>query len=170
MRWISSTGGPLILMDQRFTNDWHGIDVPETNSSTNMSQTDYERACGVDDYIGQISVGNGSAVVLGDEPMQATWMAGNTSGGTIARWRYARDQQSAERAVGHVPDSVFEATDVSFNTQGDLILFDSAINGQSLRPEEALLIRIPGGTYVIETADYSLDEDTALVLHRLKPV
>ena len=47
MSWVSSEGGPLILIGKSDLSNWEGIDG-----------FDYDRACPVEDYVGVIEVGN----------------------------------------------------------------------------------------------------------------
>jgi hypothetical protein len=50
---------------------------------------------------------------------------------------------------------------------GQLVLFDSSLPGMAI--DAFLTIKIPGGSYVIETLHYSPTEELSLILHRLVP-
>ena len=69
-RWVTSLGGPLILIPQSACHLWNGAppDYPDDEEG------DYGRACAVDDYIGLIDVGHAQALVLGDYPAQTTFL------------------------------------------------------------------------------------------------
>ena len=68
-RWVTSLGGPLILIPQSACHLWNGAppDYPD-------EEGDYGRACAVDDYIGLIDVGHTQALVLGDYPARTTFL------------------------------------------------------------------------------------------------
>jgi hypothetical protein len=73
----------------------------ETIWETVRMNTDYGRACGVDDYLGVLKVGPGECLVLADEPMQTTIFPTNADA-LIVRWMYA--ESGAEKVSGTVND------------------------------------------------------------------
>ena len=81
-KWIDSDGGPLILMEARLAPHWTGVDGK-----------DYDRACEVNDYLCVLTVGDGQALVFGEEPMSTAWLA-NRNGGTFVRWSYGESQSA----------------------------------------------------------------------------
>jgi hypothetical protein len=169
MRWISSEGGPLLLLPKRALTSWNGyISCGDSPAHSPRGRSDYERACEVNSYTGIIPVQMEEALVLG-EPMQTTWLsvAGNVSG-MLVQWLYADDEPSAIRHAQTVPDNLFISTGLVFrNPDPELYLFDSAIPGKSLGKGEGLLVELKPGHYHIETATYKPDESTGLVIHRL---
>jgi hypothetical protein len=61
--WVTSAGGPLILIPESACHLWGG--APRTYPD---EEGDYGRACDVDGYVGLIDVGAAQALVLGDMP------------------------------------------------------------------------------------------------------
>ena len=86
LKWLESTGGPLLLIEKVFLPYWDGYAPTETGV------TDYERACKVGDYLGRIEVGPGYGVVLGEEPFSTTWWQPDENrNGLLVRWVYANN-------------------------------------------------------------------------------
>ncbi len=75
MKWISSEGGPLVLMNLKSLHLWKGID-----------SDDYGWACSENDYINVLDVSNSSALVLGDESNQTAIYISDRLGVIIVRW------------------------------------------------------------------------------------
>jgi hypothetical protein len=67
--WVTSAGGPLILIPQSVCHQWGG--APRTYPD---DEGDYGRACGVDGYLGLIDVGAAQALVLGDMPARTMFI------------------------------------------------------------------------------------------------
>ncbi len=166
MKWINSTGGPLLLLPAQVLQQWNGW-KPILGSET----TDYDRACEVAlaDYVDVLSVGGKDGLVLGDEPMQTTWLPlEEGAGGLFVRWMYADDESLAIQHLKSIPDEIFELTSLQFHVrQQKLLLFDSAAPGSEVQAEETLEIDLIPGTYSIETATFKPDNSTAFILHRL---
>jgi hypothetical protein len=142
---------------------------------TDESGSDYDRACGIDGYLGTLDLGPGRALVLGDEPMQTAFIPRPT-GGVLVRWMYAENEDSIRRAVEVVPESLWEATPhrMGIGPEG-ILVFDSAYPGDALPTPSgdgaitnSIHIEIPAGTYRVDTADYEPDDSTRLILHRLR--
>lgn len=175
LRWVYSEGGPLLLLDERSLDSWGGvvdrIEGPrrEKSYSPGGEPTDYDRACAVSGYLGRIPVGAGEAMVLGDMPMQTTWVSwSSVGGGMLARWMFAESDADFLRWLQLIPEAIFRP-EFQFSVEGSpLVLFDSAFAGRNVkqRPEEYLSIELEPGTYEIETAVYQPDARTSMVVHR----
>jgi len=155
MEWLSSEGGPLIIVGQNELINWQGVD-----------NSDYDRACSVEDYLGLIPVGNSQALVLGDEPCQTALFTINSKDLTLVRWIYGEDELTVEKHLRQVPEELFNSPleQVEYRVQDDeFILFDSVLNGEVA---SGLKISLPPDMYVITTVQYEPDEDTSLILHR----
>ena len=71
MKWIKSGGGPLIVLEQSLARHWRGVEGNSAiGDARNAFANDYARACAISDYVGEVEVGSGSALILGDEPLQ----------------------------------------------------------------------------------------------------
>jgi hypothetical protein len=153
---------------------------PDTGDLWTIWQTlrrdsDYGRACGVDDYLGVLECGPGQCLVLGDEPMQTAFLP-TKEGWLIVRWVHAECEEDMVKVVQFVPEDVWEATPHRIHVgSGGLLLSDSAFPGDDLPTTSIegtvpwLVVPVPEGTYEIDTADYQPDDLTHLILHRLRP-
>jgi len=166
-QWIYSGGGPLILLDQLWLNEWQGHDLDQYERG---QETDYDRACNIEGYLGLLPVGAEYGLVLNDEPMSTTWWLTETTGNImLVRWVYAENAVAVTGAMKEPIAVTWIATGIVFTaTAGQVILFDSAYAGEKI--EESLPIPLTAGSYMVETAEYEPDAKTALVLHRFIPV
>jgi hypothetical protein len=179
INWVCSAGGPLILVPAEIAPHWRGVEgwsPPEDGRDlAGESSSDYARACDIDDYLGMLEVGPGRALILGDEPMQTAFIP-SPEGGIAVRWMYAEDEDGVWRAVGAVPESVWEPTPHRIEVaQEGILVFDSAYPGDALPASSGdgatvpwIRIELSSGTYLVDTADYGPDSSTRLVLHRLQ--
>lgn len=182
LKWVNSGGGPLIVIPVEIAHYWRGCEtgMPLTGDratiwETVRMNTDYGRACGVDDYLGVLNVGPGECLVLADELMQTTILPTNADA-LIVRWIYAESEAEVVRAVRSVPEDVWETTQHRVDVgSGGLLLFDSAYPGDDLPStwEDGmnvpwLKVPVPMGIYEVDTADYQPDDSTRLILHCLR--
>ena len=167
--WVSSNGGPLLLLPVSHLAEWHGTEAAAALvwSEFDDPRSDYERACAVADCTGVISVGSGEGLVLGDDPNDTTWVA-LTRGGILARWVYAEDAERAEAALASIPPHLaWDPAGSLHVTQSPVELFDSAESGAE-PVGERLRIDLAAGTYEIARADHKPDPQTWFQLVRLR--
>jgi hypothetical protein len=162
MFWVSSEGGPLLLLSESCLAEWQGINPRQGGES------DYDRACGVEAYLGLVKVGDSYGIVLDDEPLQTTWLEPfDQRPGMFIRWRYADSETAILRHVQHVPDTVFCLDEVEFIvSEARHFLFDAALPGWAVVSGDSLEILLPVGKYKIQTGVYQPDATTAMILHR----
>lgn len=166
LKWINSAGGPLILMEKNLLIKWNGINELKTNSN---QQTDYERACEVEDYVGLIDLDSEKALVLGDMPMETTWLQADENDGIIVCWNYADSRELVHGILETISfNQNWEDTkiEMTFKTS-EIILFDSAFSHDFFIEEESLKLNLNPGKYIIQTHFYEPDPKTSLVLHRI---
>jgi hypothetical protein len=114
LTWVESEGGPLLLVAEDRVTEWEGIRQPSAGrvveatfrwAEPDAPATDYDRACDVPGHTGLIRVGDGEAIVLGDEAMATTCWDGRGAGPPmLARWAYADDEASIIRALSVISD------------------------------------------------------------------
>lgn len=183
MTWVGTDGGPLIAIPAEIASHWRGgegVNFPPQDldrwwENLDLSGSDYGRACGINDYLGTLEVGPGRALILNDEPMPTAFLP-NAGGGIVVRWMYAEDEGAVRRVVRSIPESIWEPTPHTIVVAREgVLVFDSAYPGDDLPTspgEEAtapwLRLGLPPGPYHVDTADYSPDESTRLILHRLR--
>jgi hypothetical protein len=167
LKWISSEGGPLLLVERSLVSHWQGVSIAQANGTENGFQTDYDRACSIEDYVGLIAVGTGEALVLGDEPMQTSWLTLSDRNGILIRWQWAADEESVRNTLNEITEAAWQPTDVLFQSKTDeLLLFDAASPGDEI--ESSLVINLSAGEYSVDTAFWQPNDETSLILHRLR--
>lgn len=178
--WVTSNGGPLILLPENLLSYWEGTDPPNGGRTIEANfrwdptgpATDYDRACDIADYIGLIEVGPGHALILGDMPMPTNWWPlPTTEGGILVRWMFADNDHNVIQAVQNLSIGSFQPAELTFSvTCPTLVLFDSAFPGVDKDCGATLTITLKEGVYGISTLHYTPDQETSLVLHRLSPL
>jgi hypothetical protein len=155
MEWITSEGGPLIIIGRKSLADWQGIESNE-----------YDRACAVDDYAGVINVSTSQALVLGDEPCQTAIYHSKSLGVLIVRWQWAKSESSVQNIVECLTAEDFKKAEEETDYRVDdssLLLFDSVSAGDGVT---GMSLSLPEATYRVATICYAPDDDTSLILHR----
>ncbi|WP_237101776.1 Imm21 family immunity protein [Nonomuraea sp. MG754425] len=163
--WVSTAGGPLIAIPQSGLNRWAGVD---DNDGPVETSGDYGRACAVEGYIGAVTVGARQALVFGDEPAMTTYLPAER---LFLRWVAAYSEAelvaAAKRALAAEPDWD-DDEDLNWEVREAVALFDSAIPGAELEPDDRLIIDLEPGQYRVR-ATYMKDEDNWMILVQLQP-
>ncbi len=178
LRWVTSLGGPLLLLPASVLKYWTGYQPtnhpaadcisPRWKGDPDGPVTDYDRACSVEGYLGLIDVGDAEGLVLGDEPNSTTWVSAD-GGGLLVRWVYAEDEDGVLRSLHELCDADFGKAELSLPVPtSPLLLFDSASPAGQELVEEALAIQMATGIYDVITADYRPNTQTQLIIHRLR--
>ena len=173
--WITSNGGPLLLLPRSLLAHWSGIDASpdggaaETKFRWNPDQpsSDYDRACDVEGYTGTLPVGGGWGLVIGDEPNPARWVS-RPDGGIVVRWEYGPNDEAVEQVVDQLPDELPWRAEGEFCVASSpLEMFDAAEPGiEPLMPR--LVVDLTPGTHRVGQTRYSPDPEIALHLIRLR--
>lgn len=152
-RWLETDGGPFILIELPYADDWDG-------------QGDYEAACGVADYAGRMDKDGRPVIILGDEPM-AVRVVQKADAILIIRWHYAPDRAAVDQLLE--TDLTAGLTPIEEMTVGwespRLVLFDSSYICHEAPAH--LLLSPPGKLCTIKTYHYTRD-DTSLILHTIR--
>jgi immunity protein 21 of polymorphic toxin system len=174
IHWVQSAGGPLLLLTRSLVPEWGGFRraTKQTDAAFRWRgggpATDYDRACEVADYTGLIPVGTGDALVLGDEPLLTCWLPA-ADGGLLVRWCFADDEQSVLRHLQGLDGVQFAPTPHILQVaERQHCLFDSAVPGVDLNPEDALPVELDVGSYEVGTVRFQPDASTELLIHRLR--
>ncbi|WP_369198328.1 immunity 21 family protein [Streptomyces djakartensis] len=158
VEWVESGGGPLIAVPETVLPFWAGADGEETAS-------DYDRACEVDGQAGLLPVGDGTALVLGDEPAATAYLPGS---GLFVRWCAA---DSEEELLASVPSAAATAEwgpELAWRVPGPVRLFDAAWPGTGLPDTDQVRIALEPGTYTVRAARVQPGQETWLDLVRLR--
>jgi len=140
---------------------WRGI----KGSSVGDTQSDYDRACSVSDYLGKVTCGVGEVLILGDEPLRSAFFQTDDHILTIARWWACESEEEAETVLSHLPSQlpVLEAAK-RFVVDTPLIMFDSA--NDTIASAEYRMATILPGQYTVTAEFYEVAEVFRFWLHR----
>ncbi len=162
LRWVESAGGPLLLLETDLLHYWRG------NQAPNGEPTDYDRACGIDDYLGLITVESRQGLVLGGEPMRTAWWSprsSNFAGGFLVCWVFADSESDVLVALYNLPEESWQETGIEMQiTNQRQVLFDSAYSGDEVM--DSIDADLPEGFYRIETLHHMPNDQTSLIVHR----
>lgn len=171
LRWIESSGGPLVLLSSRDLAAWSGHDMQPQQGLGGLSAraTDYERACAIKDFIGIVPVASGEGVVLGDEPMPTAWYPVSPSLGIFVRWVYGEDQEQVLRYLENIDERIWQPSGISFTVRSEpLYLFDAVLPGADVA--EYLTIYLHQGSYAFDIGAIQVGDRAELVVHRLRQI
>jgi hypothetical protein len=177
--WLDDENAPLLLVSRSHVADWEGIDPPSNGrivkatfrwGDADAPATDYDRACDVNDYLGLLSVGNGTGLILNDMPMTTAWRAfSGNKGGWLIRYWMADSEADVLAAFNALPNEIWEDTGTTFTVDTEpLYVFEVPENGKDLDSIEHLTMELSPGDYSIETAVYET-KSAGLVAHRFLP-
>lgn len=164
--WVSSAGGPLLVTPQSMLSLWTGAD---STDGPVENWGDYGRACAIDGYVGVVAIGHRQALVLGDEPAATTYLSAER---LLLRWAAAHEEDDLVSAARRaVRDGVsWDADeDVRWVAEGPVVVFDSALPGAELKPDNHLVIDLRPDEYRVR-ATYHIDGDNWMILVQLQPV
>ena len=160
MQWVTSLGGPLIVLSESARSLWRGSDGPDGLS-------DYDRACEQSfEFVSVIDVGDEQGVVFGDEPNPTIVWHDSTGAIAIARVIAAESDAEAERYLRSVVGSIASPITVRFNVNEDLWLFDAVFPGDKL-PEDSARLSVTPGRYGLTESTVE-DASNDMVVHVLR--
>jgi hypothetical protein len=171
LTWISTTGGPHLVVPEKHAADWEGAAEPshgrvvqaKFQRNTSGQATDYHRACDVTGWQGLISIGRGQGIVLsGDVGAVAyyTWQERHF----ILRWLSAPSEAAILARFREIVAGLEVVEEVSLSHPGgNLFLMDAGDIPQSWLGEHAAFA-LPDGRYRV-TAAYYAEDEISLVAH-----
>jgi hypothetical protein len=141
--WVSSLGGPLILIPQSACHLWGGapLNYPE-------DEGDYGRACEANrgGHLGLVDVCEVTALVLGGYPAETTFVPALN---VFVRAVAMDDDADAEvMARDLLPGIAWQET-VYWSVTETVILFDSVYSGLDLAANEHLRVDLAPGRYTV---------------------
>jgi hypothetical protein len=162
LHWVNSAGGPLICASPAAARAWRGTRA----SSVGGGQSDYERACDQVDYVSVIACGPARVLVLGDEPLQSTFVV-KAEGALVVRWVSCLSSERAASAITQMPSvlpTTEEPTKFRLEDRG-LIMFDSALD--SIDPAVCTRVDLRPGVFTVTTEKYKSEGDYEFLVHRI---
>ncbi|MGQ2995515.1 Imm21 family immunity protein [Variovorax sp.] len=168
MKSISSGGGPLVCIELDAVDRWHGVAGSEDFLKGGLERAnDYQRACSIRDYLGQVSLGDRTALVLGDMPLETSIWQRSGDLPRIVRVYYGdsgADIHALLEAGGELNfDDPVEAMPVEFSAS-PVVVFDSACSGAD-EAIDRISFEIPKGKYIALTKKFEPDERTSVLVH-----
>lgn len=168
-RWLD-IGGPLIVLPTTLLPFWRGADgvFPEADD-------DYGRACAVNDFAAVICVGEGQALVLGDEPAMTCYLPAHR---VFVRWIAADSPEALLDRAGEVlADPTTEWRDCgTWVTDGPAVLMGAVYGGSELNAPDAFgdrpahtAVPIPAGQWSVRVTYDDRAPRTWAVIVRLDP-
>lgn len=172
LHWIASAGGPLILLSGEYASKWLGVGLLDEELDFDImppsQNTDYDRACAVEGYLGLLEVGAGQGLVLGDEPMSTAWWQLTATEGVLIRWVYGDGETDLVQLLTPFEEHAWTSSRLNLSVgKHPLYLFDSALPGDEAI-DERLTITLAEGSFAIDTAIARPNAHTEVVLHRLR--
>ncbi len=183
-KWIETTGGPIVILPVSEVRNWSGsfsvesieaqkvIFVPE-NDFLNPVETDYGKACEIDDFIGTFEFGKDIAVVLNGEPLTTTYIETDKNEVIIARWVYADNHEIVEyylQSDDFTNLSNWTLNESIYFKNVDYVMFDSAEIGFEINENEAIYFNLEICEYQLKTCEFKPDNETFLLLHKFVKV
>lgn len=142
MKWLESTGGPMVVMQAASVAEWSGYRGP-----------DYDLACSVADIgiVDVVRAGRAFSVLsLSGEPLSTTWSDGL---GCVVQWRWAEDEGDLFRAIRSSWNALKWDVVGSVEWQSGARLFDAATPGDELASDEFIEWSINDGRVSVMVAE-----------------
>lgn len=169
MKWLKSGGGPLICVDHQLAQYWNGTLNAETASPSPIpSESDYDRACGIQGYLGLIQIRDGYGLILGDMPLETTVVQPNPRTLFIVRLFYIEPGIDVLKILDTNANDYFDEDDESVNFQvvhSPIMVFDSAYAGYE-EDKNIISVEVPLGNYAVRTKTINQDRKASLLVHK----
>lgn len=184
LKWISSAGGPLILVPSELKSTWNGVRPPTPpnnilassrySGNPDAAATDYDRACDVRDRIGWIGVGDGAGLVLNDLPYETSVYAVNDTLAVVIRIvsieadEIPSDEEILSMVSDGVPNFMKENTAQIDLYSGNISTFDSGLPGDVANDTDLIEVSLRSGTYTVNSFTLESANGVTLLLHKLQ--
>jgi hypothetical protein len=162
MKWIESTGGPLILATVRNTAKWLGID----GNSGFLHPTDYQSACENDGEISLLEGDSYTVIVIGDEPDRTAIYQQTLTEFQIVRWKFANSERDI---VTHLP-----VTDADHSKESLVVIFDDEeicltdSSSPLAENDQIIQINVQPGKYAVGTQLIAPNAPTCFLVHSFR--
>jgi hypothetical protein len=174
LTWIGTTGGPHLVVPERYAPSWDGCDAPRRGRVVRATfrydpagpATDYDRACDVAGWLGVIQVGRGRGLVLGGDVTTAAYYRWGR-GHYLLRWLYAPSEAALLDQFHRVAGSLPVEEEVGLrHPGGKLVLMDSSDVPRAWCWPHAEF-ELPPGRYRV-SASSSKSEEVCFIVHQLR--
>lgn len=166
--WVSSEGGPLILLAENHLLSWGGVIPPQEGrlaaatfrwAGANSPATDYDRACDINDVAGLVEVGTGHSLVLSEGDTPTGWWENSATRGMLVQGGYGEEETFILSAINKLPENVWKPTSLYMDVEGfPLYLFDAGLPGANVASSgDYVTFRLTVGSYSIASAEYKAE-------------
>ena len=159
--WVVSAGAPLLCAPPTAVRMWRGT----RGNSVGGVEADYDRACKQSDYVGVIPCGPSHVLVLGDEPLQSTFVL-KADQVLVVRWVSCLSTEHAVDAIDVLPSvlpALGEPTKFRLDESG-LIMFDAALF--DVDPSSCARVELRPGVLLVTTERYQRQGAFEFLVHR----
>jgi hypothetical protein len=168
LSWVTCDGGPHLLIAEEWAGLWEGSCPPSRgrvvnaqfrwNGESDAAATDYDAACDIADLVGVISVGEGVALVLGDEVPMSTWVESPLFAGglLVVPMTWSEPGMPENRllaAVNSVERSAFTHTGLTLPSSSGRFILCAASDAGPDWVYPVAHITVPGVAYQILSAE-----------------
>ncbi len=123
--WVWGEGGPHLLMEKRYLDIWETDAVADHGGKESL----YDKTGEVKgDYIGELTLQDGSFIVIHEEMDQTAWISGENGNGGILVGSISIEESFDENdfieTITQIPDDVYNETGIQYKIfQDELYLF-----------------------------------------------
>jgi hypothetical protein len=183
LNWIESTGGPLIIISETNFHKWSGTydlssfingQIVVANDFLSPDQTDYAKACSIDDYLGIIKKENEDVIVLGDEPLKTSAFLISQNELIILRSVYENHELYVEEVFSNINavhlKEIGCVVEVKIESNKQYLV-DSSSHGKQkselVEKQDFLCLELKPNNYKISTAFYTPTSETKFIIHKV---
>ena len=175
--FVEADGGPFIAVPSSVVPLWEGIDHPRDGRVIEVSwqydrsgpATDYDRACGSHESLGDIPVGTERALVFKPESNSIGWtpLRGATIGGIFVIPLSVDDDSRCEEEIHRLTTVDFGPAIARWELRdAGACLFHAAQTGANL-DADVLTLDLPAGRYELQVLHYDVRAVAQMVLYKL---
>lgn len=176
MKWVSTTGGPVVVMSESNAKFWQGNDNWSVFSGhgsyfdSEQDKTDYERTWAINDYVGIIPGKSGNIIVL-EGPDETTWLDIPDIGGVLLCWGGADSDDHILTGLKNLREDQYEESGIVFEvTEKKHILFDSVCpGGDEEVKNNSIAFNLEKGKYGVKYFYFDSESlmFTSIMLHKI---
>jgi Immunity protein 21 len=174
IKWVSSSGGPLVFVPVNKLDKWSGVYSKETfeplpgdDLFMDADKAHYGEVCEIDNLIGRLNVDGGEILAFCDDPNDTVCV---DFGCYLYFIRHVYSEEGDNVTLDQLTDRISKVVDWEndFTIEfvcSEYVLFDSVEPGFTIDPEISQFVNLKPGLYQIQTGEYK-DSLTNYLMHR----
>jgi hypothetical protein len=176
MKWVSSEGGPLIIISASDIQKYGGSITrkvepgkmyPYNKNFMDPSVSHYGEVCQCEEEIAAWDIDDMTIVILGDEPLSTVWIPCE-DGGIIMRCVHLNKNPDPRALLNSVDDMKWIHNFFLEVEHEKWYLYDSLMMGTELEHESFQEIILSKGKYTVSSCRYRPDNESLFILHQFK--